>query len=104
MVPVRRVADQFEAQVLVARLGSVGIVAQLRGSGVDTVYPMGTIEVLVPEDELADAQELLLADEVESSFDDGGDAPSRSAGWRALTGVLVVVMLVFVVIARMLGG
>ena len=69
MVPVRKVSDQFEARVLAARLGSVGIVAQLRGGGIDGPYPMGAIEVLVSEDDLEAARELLLADEVESSFD-----------------------------------
>ena len=79
MVPVRKVSDQFEARVLAARLGSVGIVAQLRGGGIDGPYPMGAIEVLVSENDLGDAREVLLADDVESAFDDGeGDERHNS--------------------------
>jgi hypothetical protein len=68
MVPVLRADGAFHARVVVARLGSEGIVTQLRGN-VDGPYPMGSVEVLVTQDDLAAARELLLADEVESSFD-----------------------------------
>jgi hypothetical protein len=71
MVPVRKVSDQFEARVLAARLGAEGIVAQLRGGGIDGPYPMGLIEVLVSEGDLPAARELLLVDDVESAFDEG---------------------------------
>lgn len=88
MVPVVRVADGFHARVIAARLGSEGIVTQLRG-GLDSPYPVGPIEVLVSEDDLADAVELLLADDVESAFDDRDDdepaVPRRRIGpWIAL--------------------
>ncbi len=74
MVPVLRADGTFHARVVAARLGSEGIVTQLRGN-VDGPYPMGSVEVLVTEDDLESARELLLADEVESSFDevDGED-------------------------------
>jgi Putative prokaryotic signal transducing protein len=68
MVPVLRAEGTFHARVVAARLGSEGIVTQLRGN-VDGPYPMGSVEVLVTEDDLEAARELLLADEVESSFD-----------------------------------
>jgi hypothetical protein len=68
MVPVLRAEGTFHARVVAARLGSEGIVTQLRGN-VDGPYPMGSVEVLVTQDDLAAARELLLADEVESSFD-----------------------------------
>ena len=68
MVPVLRADGTFHARVVAARLGSEGIVTQLRGN-VDGPYPMGSIEVLVTADDLEAARELLLADEVESSFD-----------------------------------
>ena len=68
MVPVLRAEGTFHARVVAARLGSEGILAQLRGN-VDGPYPMGSVEVLVTEDDLEAARELLLADEVESSFD-----------------------------------
>jgi hypothetical protein len=70
MVPVLRADGTFHARVVAARLGSEGIVTQLRGN-VDGPYPMGSVEVLVTEDDLEAARELLLADEVESSFDTG---------------------------------
>lgn len=67
MVSVVRVPNEFHARVVAARLGSEGIVTQLRG-GVSSPYPMGDVEVLVAEADLEDARTLLLADEVESSF------------------------------------
>lgn len=97
MVTVLRVRDPFHARVVVARLGSEGIVAQLRGA--DGPYPTGVVEVLVLPQELAAAQELLLADEVESAFggDDDGEVPpgrSRPPRW-----VLVCVVAVLVAYA-----
>jgi len=73
MVPVRKVTDQFEAKVLVARLGAAGFVTELRGRGASTTYPWGPIEICVSEDELEDVRELLLADEVEAAFFDVND-------------------------------
>ena len=86
MVPVLRAEGTFHARVVAARLGSEGIVTQFRGN-VDGPYPMGSVEVLVTEDDLEAARELLLADEVESSFDtaeadepDPGPVPAYR-GW-----------------------
>jgi hypothetical protein len=91
MVPLVRVTDGFHARVVVARLGSEGIVTQLRGGGIDSPYPMGAVEVLVGEDDLEEAQALLLADDVESAFvedDDLDDEPHlprrRYTLWVAL--------------------
>ena len=70
MVPVLRAEGSFHARVVAARLGSEGIVTQFRGN-VDGPYPMGSVEVMVTEGDLEAARELLLADEVESSFDIG---------------------------------
>ncbi len=70
MVPLAKVPDVFGARVLAARLGAEGIFTQLRGGGIDGPYPMGDVEVLVSAADLESAQELLLADEVESAFDD----------------------------------
>ena len=72
MVPLIRVSNAFHARVIAARLGSDGIVTQLRG-GVDSPYPMGDVEVLVSEDDLDEAAALLLADDVESAFDEEDD-------------------------------
>ena len=62
MVPVLRAEGSFHARVVAARLGSEGIVTQFRGN-VDGPYPMGSVEVMVTEDDLEAARELLLADE-----------------------------------------
>ena len=103
MVRVRRVRDPFEARVLAARLGAAGLIVQLRGGGVDSVYPMGAVEVLVSEDDLEVARELLLADEVESAFDPTDPAPRPAApGWRPWVIGLILVALVLATLARVL--
>lgn len=80
MVPLAKVPDSFGARVLVARMGAEGIVTQLRGGGVDGPYPVGDVEVLVSAADLDTARELLLADEVESAFqDDDDDTPERES-------------------------
>jgi hypothetical protein len=99
MVPVRKVSDQFEARVLAARLGAEGIVAQLRGGGIDGPYPMGPIEVLVAEGDLDTARELLLADEVESAFDDVDDEAPPDPRLRYVA-IAVLACLVLGVIMR----
>ena len=67
MVRVATVRDSFHARVIAARLGSEGMVTVLRGN-VDGPYPLGDVHVLVSENDLDAARELLLADEVESAF------------------------------------
>jgi hypothetical protein len=90
MVPVLRADGTFHARVVAARLGSEGIVTQLRGN-VDGPYPMGAVEVLVTEDDLTAARELLLADEVESSFDEVADEELPPEPVPAYRGWLLVV-------------
>ena len=69
MVRLATVTTSFHARVIAARLGSEGIVTDLRGN-VDGLYPVaGEVHVYVDQEDLAEAQELLLADEVESAFD-----------------------------------
>lgn len=97
LVPVLRVRDPFHARVVVARLGSEGIIARLRGA--DGPYPMGPVEVLVLPDELEAAQALLLADEVESAFPDEDDEPgdqsrSRPPRWTIVVALVVVALYV----------
>jgi hypothetical protein len=62
------VGGAFQAKVLAARLGSVGIVTSLRGA-VDGPYPMGDVQVLVDESDLELARQLLLADQVEAVYE-----------------------------------
>jgi len=70
MVPLTTVGSSFEAQVLMARLGADGILTQSRGGGTGT-YPLpGPVQVLVVRDQVDEARELLIADQVEAVFDD----------------------------------
>ena len=59
--------------IIAARLGAEGIVWQFRGS-VDGPLSVGPVEVLVDAEDYESARELLLADDVESSF---GQRPHR---------------------------
>ncbi len=60
MLPVATVAGGFEAKIVVARLGAEGVLCQTRGDS-ESVYPFSRVEILVPEDELDLARELLDA-------------------------------------------
>ncbi len=79
MVHVRTVPTAFHARVIAARLGAEGIITELRGN-VGGPYPFGDVSVWVPERDVDEASELLLADEVEAAFyphpDDEEPSPS----------------------------
>jgi hypothetical protein len=106
MVPVTKVTDAFGARILAARLGSEGIVTQLRGGGIDGPYPMGDVEVLVSAADLEVAQEILMVDEVESAFDEMIDADESDlddqgrrtplARWIVLSVVVGLVLFAYV--------
>ena len=90
------VRNPFHARVIAARLGAEGMVTELRG--VDDLYPVGDIHVFVSEEDLPAAQELLMADEVESAFDDpepDTDLSTPRALWILLAAVLVMAAIVF---------
>src|SRR5947209_13847031 len=72
MVRLVTAANAMEARIIAARLGSEGIVWQFRGS-VDGPLALGPVDVLVDEDGYELARDLLLADDVESSFHDRED-------------------------------
>jgi hypothetical protein len=98
MVRLATVRTTFHARVIAARLGAEGIVTDLRGN-VDGIYPMGDVHVFVSEEDLAEAQELLLADEVESAFDDdGGEGDGGVGAPRELWIFLVAIVLVAAVL------
>jgi hypothetical protein len=67
MVHLRTVPDAWHAKVLAARLGAEGIVTHLQGA-VAGPYPFGSVSVHVEEAQAELAADLLLADEVESAF------------------------------------
>jgi hypothetical protein len=97
MVRLATVTHPFHARVIAARVGAEGIVTELRGS-VDGPYPMGDVHIYVPELDLPSAQELLLADEVESAFDpdeavDDGGTPREL--WLLLGAFLALAALMF---------
>jgi hypothetical protein len=95
MVHLLTVGGAFQAKVIAARLGSVGIVTSLRG-GVDGPYPMGDVEVLVDAEDAALARQLLLADQVEAVYEDGRSTASRGArllGMRPWVAVLAIVLV-----------
>lgn len=69
MVPLLTATSSFEAKVVAARLGSEGILFEVRGS-LDSVYPLGNVMILVPADELDAARDVLMVDDVEAAFAD----------------------------------
>lgn len=79
MALLTTVPGSFPARVLAARLGSEGIVWELRGN-VDGPYPVGAVQVLVPSSELRDARELLLADEIDAIDAAGLDEDDDDVG------------------------
>ena len=97
MVRLTTVNSSFHARVIAARVGAEGIVTQLRGN-LDGPYPMGDVHVFVEETDLPTAQELLMADEVESAFDGDAEAALDGAGtqlWLVLGTVLVLAAILF---------
>jgi hypothetical protein len=99
MVHLLTVSSSFQAQVIAARLGSEGIVTELRGS-VGGPYPIGDVAVYVADDGLESARELLLADEVESSFQPPSDEPV--APWGAWVPWVAALLLFVLLGAAML--
>ena len=96
MVRLATVSTTFHARVIAARLGAEGIVTDLRGN-VDGIYPVGDVHVFVSEEDLPEAQELLLADEVEAAFDEDGDGDVGTPRelWVFLVAVVVVAAVLF---------
>jgi hypothetical protein len=97
MVRLATVGSSFHARVIAARLGSEGIVTDLRGN-VDGFYPVGDVHVYVDQEDLAEAREILLVDDVESAFDepdDDGTAGAPPALWLVLGAILLLAALTF---------
>jgi hypothetical protein len=71
------VVGTVQGHLVVGRLRTEGIDAVMTGPG-DGPYPFPSdVEILVPESQLAAANEVLLANAVEAVFDDADDAPPR---------------------------
>ena len=97
MVPLTTAAGPFEARVMAAHLGAEGIVWELRG-GADGPYPLGPVEVLVAEGDLAVAREV-----VAEHIADGEPGSSRTVSERSPRALWVVLALVLLSSALLLG-
>jgi len=112
MVPLTTAASPFAARVLAAHLGAEGIVWELRGS-VDGPYPLGPVEVLVAEGDLAVAREIVAEQGASGAGDTGahtagGDAGAAGGGVdaerdRSSRGLWLVLALVLLAVALLLG-
>jgi hypothetical protein len=97
MVRLTTVGSSFHARVIAARLGSDGIVTDLRGN-VDGLYPVGDVHVYVDQEDLAEAQEILFVDEVESAFDEPDErfeAGTPKELWLVLGAILGIAAVLF---------
>jgi hypothetical protein len=95
MVPLTEVPSEFAGRIIVAKLGSAGIIAELRG--VSRIYPtvLGQPLVWVEASEFNDARELIDADLDDALAPSGEDeAPVASSAMRAVLVVVAVVLLV----------
>ena len=110
MAPLTWVGGAFRARVLAARLESEGIDAQLRGAlespyGL-TMGDMARVDVYVPEDQLADARYVLLADEVDATLaapTDWWDAGSEGRRSRRFVWWVAAALLVISLVGAFVG-
>jgi hypothetical protein len=97
MVRLATVGTSFHARVIAARLGSEGILTDLRGN-VDGLYPVGDVHVYVDTADLEEAREILMVDDIESAFDDPeelADVGAPPALWLVLGAILGIALLLF---------
>lgn len=98
MVAVTCVTDPMTARILAARLGAEGIVWQLRGD--DGVYPVGPVEVLVGEDDIAAARALL--GEPDPTDVEWEVASARWRRRRAVIAAVLVALLITLTFGRLI--
>ena len=114
MALLTTVPGAFAARVLAARLGSEGFLWELRGN-VDGPYPIGAVQVLVAAADLREAQELLLADEIDAidttgpdeeddRADEAGDGPLARAPVALWLVLLAIVSVPALSLGRILVG
>jgi hypothetical protein len=95
MVPLTTAANPFAARVLAAHLGAEGIVWELRGN-VDGPYPVGPVTILVSQEDLTLAREVLAApaavdpDADPVAGDGAADRHTTRRLWLLVGGVLLV--------------
>ena len=103
MVPLAPVPTEFAGRVLVAKLGSAGIIAELRG--VSRVYPtvFDNPEVWVEAGELTDARELITADLDDELTADPSDERAPIVAARSPLRVLLVAVALVLLAALSIG-
>src|SRR5262249_45546861 len=94
MVRVTTVDDPIEARIIAARLGSEGLLWELRG-GVSGPYPMGPVHVYVEEQELEVANEIINLS-ADPQLDDADEADQGSRAPLALWVVVLAIVAVAV--------
>jgi hypothetical protein len=97
------VHGSFEARLLAARLQSEGLEPELRGMldgpyGL-TVGELSRVDVFVPEEQMADARLVLLADEVDAAFEHRATTSHRPR-WRFWVVLVLVAAATFAPVAR----
>jgi hypothetical protein len=103
MVRLLTTYDVFEAKLLAARLGSEGVLWELRG-GVDNAYPLGPVHVYVDEADLSVAHDVLepvAVDEPDAQVDGTVPAHIKRSAVALVASVLVVGLLVVISLARL---
>jgi hypothetical protein len=93
MVPLTTAANPVAARIIAAHLGAEGIVWELRGN-VDGPYPVGPVEVLVAEEDLDVARQVVVEEEPEEiggAHDELGRAPKEV--WILLATVLIAALI-----------
>jgi hypothetical protein len=102
MVRLLTTYDVFEAKLVAARLGSEGVLWELRG-GVDNAYPLGPVHVYVDEADLSVAHDVLVP--VGDDGDDGDDpqrpVEARRSPAALVASVVVLGVLVIISVARL---
>ena len=102
------VHGSFTAHVLAARLASEGIDVELRGAvggayGL-TVGDMARVDLYVPEEQMEDAQLVLLASEIDAAMDPDaeGARPAFAVRWAYVAALVMIVVAVAAPILRFL--
>ncbi len=100
MVRVITAANPMEARIIAARLGAEGIVWEFQGS-VDGPLAIGPVDVLVDEDGLESARELLHVDEIEAALTATGQPAYVTTGRDVVWAAIALLALLLFAIARM---
>ncbi|MGH9073368.1 MAG: hypothetical protein ACRDZQ_04505 [Acidimicrobiales bacterium] len=110
MVHLTTVAGIFHGRVVAARLGSDGILTELRGD-VGGTYPLGgQVDVFVDPDQADDARQILLADQADAALAEGrqpGPGPVRPRParprrpWLHLAWLLIGVLVALYLLAML---